>query len=261
MNCVSLVTDFGSSDNFVGVMKAVILKINPRAQIVDLCHMIKPQDIFTAAFLLNSAYMYFPRGTVHLVVVDPGVGSKRKGIIVKTKDYFFVAPDNGVLGLLLRKERPIKIVEIRNMHYFLKPVSSTFHGRDIFAPVAAHLSCGEGIDNFGKSLTSYNKLEFPKIKISADTLIGKIIYIDRFGNLVSNIEKKDFFNFVKKNKYKIFIGNKVIDRLSEGYSDSVPIKPLALFDSFGFLELAVDSHSAEKLLNVKRGTAIKITRF
>ncbi len=260
MSCVSLVTDFGLCDNFVGVMKAVILKINPRTQIVDLCHEVFPQDILAAAFLLSSAYAYFPRGTVHLVVVDPGVGSKRKGIIVKTKDYFFVAPDNGVLSLVLQKESPLKIVEIINFRYFLRPVCSSFHGRDIFAPVAAHLSYGESIDNFGKSLTSYHKLEFPKIKISADTLAGEIIYIDRFGNLVSNIEKKDFFNIVKNNKYKIFVRNKTINRLSEGYGDSAPLKPLALFDSFGFLEIAVNSHSAEKILNVNKGAAIKIVR-
>lgn len=261
MNCVSLVTDFGLCDNFVGVMKGVILKINPRAKILDICHEVCPQDIFAAAFLLSSAYAYFPRGTVHLVVVDPGVGSKRKAIIVKTKDYFFVAPDNGVLSLSLQKEKPQKIVEINNPKYFLRPVSATFHGRDIFALVAAYLSCGKKIDSFGKRLTSYQKLEFPKIKLSANSLGGEIIYIDRFGNLVSNIAEKDFFAFVKKSKFKVFIRNKVIDRLSSSYSQGHPPKPLALFDSFGFLEIALNSGSAERLLNTKKGTTIKVVRY
>jgi len=261
MNCISLLTDFGLDDNFVGVMKAVILKINPRAQILDICHAVSPQDIFGAAFLLSSAYAYFPRGTVHLVVVDPGVGSKRKGIIAKTRNYLFVAPDNGVLTLALQKERPLKIVEIGNSKYFLKPVSSSFHGRDIFAPVSAHLSCGEGINDFGRSLSSYQKLEFPKIKVNASSLTGKIIYIDHFGNLVSNIGKKEFFNFVKTGKFKIAVKDKSIDRISGNYSQVRPLKPLALFDSFNFLEIAVNSHSAEKLLNAKKGMAIKIVRY
>jgi S-adenosylmethionine hydrolase len=260
MSCISLLTDFGFDDNFVGVMKAVILNINPRAKIVDLSQMVEPQEIFEAAFLLGSSYAYFPKGTVHLVVVDPGVGSKRKGIIVKTRNYVFIAPDNGVLSFVLQKERPIKVVEIRNSKYFLKPVSSTFHGRDIFAPVAAYLSRGRDINNFGKRLTSYQKLDFPKIKVSADTLTGEIVYLDRFGNLVSNIGKKDFSNFVQKGKFKIFVRNKTIDRLSDSYSEVHPPKPLALFDSFSFLEIAVNSNSAEKLLNAKKGTAIKIVR-
>jgi hypothetical protein len=261
MNCISLLTDFGLDGNFVGVMKAVILKVNPRAQILDICHGVKPQDIFGAAFLLGSAYAYFPHGTVHLVVVDPGVGSKRKGIIVETRNYLFVAPDNGVLSFALQKEKPLKIVEINNFNYFLKPVCSSFHGRDIFAPVSAHLSCGRGVDNFGTRLNSYQKLGFPKIKVTTNTLTGEIIYLDRFGNLVSNIEKNDFFNFIKSDKFKIFIQNKTFDRLSDSYSEVRPLKPLALFDSFNFLEIAVNSHSAEKLLNAKKGTAVKIARY
>jgi S-adenosylmethionine hydrolase len=261
MDCISLLTDFGLDDNFVGVMKAVISKLNPRAKVLDICHAVLPQDILGAAFLLAGSFSYFPRGTVHLVVVDPGVGSKRKPVIVKTRDYFFVAPDNGVLSLALEKENPLKIIEISNSKYFLKPVSSTFHGRDIFAPVAAHLSGGKGMNNFGKELNSYRKLDFPKVKVSAIALTGQVIYIDRFGNLVSNIEKKVFFNFVKKDKFKISVGNRTIDRLSGSYSQARPLKPLALFDSFNFLEIAVNSNSAEKILNAKKGTVIKAVRL
>lgn len=261
MNCISLLTDFGLDDNFVGVMKAVILKVNPRVKILDICHGVLPQDISEAAFLLASSFKYFPRGTVHLIVVDPKVGSRRKAVVVKTRNYFFVAPDNGVLSLALQKEKPLKIVEIKNSKYFLKPVSATFHGRDIFAPVAAHLTCGREINNFGKKLASYQKLDFPKIKFSANTLSGRIIYIDRFGNLVSNIGKKEFFGFVKKARFKISVKNTTIDKLSGSYSESYPLRPLALFDSFNFLEISVNSNSAEKILYAKKGTRIKVIRL
>ena len=260
MNRISLLTDFGLDDNFVGVMKAVILKINPRAQIVDLCHQVKPHDIFSAAFLLGSAAQYFPRGTVHLAVVDPGVGSKRKAIVVQTKNNFFVGPDNGVLSLALRREKILKIIEIRNPKYFLKPVSHTFQGRDIFAPVSAHLSRRAAIENFGRRLNSYKKIVLPNIKVNTRTLTGEIIYQDGFGNLISNIDKKVFRNFVKKDKFKIYIKNRVIDRVSESYSQVCPLQPLAIFDSFDFLEIAVNSGSAAKLLKTKKGATIKIVR-
>ena len=261
MHCISLLTDFGLDDNFVGVMKAVIAKVNPRAKVLDICHAVQPQDILQAAFLLAASLSYFPRGTVHLVVVDPGVGSKRTPIIVKTRNYIFVAPDNGVLSLALEKEKPLKIIEINNARYFLKPVSTTFHGRDIFAPVAAQLSSGKAINNFGRSISSYQKLLFPKTKISANTLTGRIIYIDHFGNLISNIGKKDFFGFVKKSNFKISLGTRTIDKLSDSYSQAHPLKPLALFDSFDFLEIAVNSGSAERILRIEEGSIVKIARI
>ena len=258
MNLISLITDFGLKDNFVGVMKAVILKINPIAQIVDVCHEVKPQDILEAAFLLKNSFRYFPSGTVHLVVVDPQVGSKRKKIIAQTKNYFFVGPDNGALSLALKDERPVKIIGITQEKYFLKPVSDTFHGRDIFAPVSAYVSKGEDIRKFGRTIKSFKVLELPLVKVTKHELTGEIIYIDRFGNLVSNIDKDTFANFTKNKRFKICIKDKTIDKLSHSYSECAFRKPLALIDSFNYLEIAINSGSARDYLGVYKGTKIKI---
>lgn len=261
MSVISLITDFGLGDNFVGVMKAVILKINPQARIVDVCHNIKPQDILEAAFLLKSSFKFFPSGTVHLIVVDPGVGSKRKKILVKTKNYFFIAPDNGVLSLVLKDEPPVKIIEITNKKYFLKPLSDTFQARDIFAPVAAYVSRKESILKIGRSIKTIKSLELPKVKLSDDELVGEVIYIDRFGNLISNIDKDTLENFIRKNKkFKIKIKNKIIDKLFHSYSEGRRLKPLALINSFNFLEIAINSASAQDYLGLDKGEMIKVIK-
>lgn len=261
MSIVSLITDFGLGDNFAGVMKAIILKINPHALIVDICHNIKPQDIAEAAFLLKSSYKFFPYGSVHLAVVDPGVGSKRKKLLVKTENYFFIAPDNGVLALTLKDEKPLEIIEITNKKYFLKPLSDTFHGRDIFAPVSAYVSKGEDIEKFGRSIKSFKALQLPKVKIKHDELTGEIIYIDHFGNLVSNIDKDTLERFIKNRKFKLCIKDKTIDKLSRSYSGGPSLKPIALIDSFNYLEIAVNSGSAGDFLGVDRGEEFKIIRL
>lgn len=260
MSVISLITDFGLRDNFVGVMKAVILKINPGVQLIDICHNIKPQDILEAAFLLKGSYGFFPFGTIHLVVVDPGVGSKRKKILVETKNYLFVAPDNGVLSLVLEDEVPVKIIEITNEKYFLKPVSHTFHGRDIFAPVAAYISKQAPIDDFGPRMNSYETLRFPEVKITSKSLCGEIIHIDHFGNLISNIDKDTLEDFIKTKKFRIWIEGKTIDKLSRSYREGRNLKPLALIDSFNFLEIAVNRASARDLVGADKGTAIKVTK-
>lgn len=260
MNLISLITDFGLKDNFVGVTKAVILKINPTAQIVDVCHEVKPQDIPQAAFLLKNSFRYFPSGTVHLVVVDPGVGSKRKKIIAQTKNYFFVGPDNGILSLALKDERPVKVIEITNKKYFLKPVSDTFHGRDVFAPVSAYVSKGEDIRKFGRTIKSFKVLELPAVKVTKHELTGEIIYIDRFGNLVSNIDRDTLENFIKNKKFRILIKNKTIDNLSHSYSEGTHQRPIALIDSFNYLEIAINSHSARDYLRADKGAKIKVIK-
>lgn len=261
MSVVSLLTDFGLKDNFVGAIKAVILRINPAASIVDICHEVKPYGLIEAAFLLKSSFRFFPPGTVHLAVVDPGVGSNRKKILVKTENYFFIGPDNGVLSLALREERPLRIIEITKEKYFLKPTSNTFHGRDIFAPVCGYLSKGENFQKFGKSAESFKALELPPVKVKSQELNGEIIYIDRFGNLVSNIDKDTFMRFIQDKRFKIFIKSKTIDKLSRSYSERADRRqPLALIDSFGFLEIAVNLGSARAFLGVDKGTKIKVTR-
>lgn len=270
MSTISLITDFGFRDNFVGVIKAVILKINPDVNIVDISHGVKPQDIQEAAFLLKSSFRYFPYQTVHLVVVDPGVGSDRKKILLKTKNYFFIGPDNGVFAPALADEPPLEIIEITNQRYFLKPTSSTFHGRDIFAPVAAYLTRildkkrvlhGQGkISNFGKRVKSLKDLRLPEARVKSLNLTGEIIYIDHFGNLVSNIDKDTLDNFIKNKKYKICIKNKTINKLSHGYSEGSHLQPFALVDSFNYLEIAINGGSASNYLGVDKGTKINIIR-
>ena len=261
MGVISLITDFGLKDNFVGVMKAVILKINPQAQIVDICHEVKPHDILEAAFLLRSSFKYFPNGSVHLVVVDPGVGSERKKLLVKTKDYFFIAPDNGVLSLALKGQAPLKIIEITNKKYFLKPTSDTFHGRDIFAPTAAYLSKGQNFSKFGRRIKSIKELSLPQVKMTSKGLTAEIIYIDRFGNLVSNIDKEMLDNFIKGKKFKIYIKDKTIEKLSHSYNKGAYLKPLALIDSFNYLEIALNCGSARDYLGIGKGTPIKVMRL
>ncbi len=259
MSVISLITDFGQNDNFVGVIKGVILNINPAVKIVDICHLVNPHDILTGAFLLKSSFRYFPEGTVHLVVVDPGVGSKRKKVIVKTKNYYFVAPDNGVLSLALKDQPLLEIIEITNKRYFLKPTSDTFHGRDIFAPTAAYLSKGRDISKFGKRIKSIQELSLPQIKITSKGLIGEIIYIDFFGNLVSNIDKETLDNFINGKKLKIYIKDKTIEKLSYGYAEGTYLKPLALIDSFNYLEIALNRSSACDYLKAKKGAKVTVS--
>lgn len=260
MNTISLLTDFGDKDNFVGVMKAVILNINPAARIIDLCHNIEAQDILEAAFILKSSFKYFPKGTVHLVVVDPGVGSKRRRIMVKTRDYYFVAPDNGLLCPSLKVQKVEGIIEITKDKYFLKPVSDTFQGRDIFAAVAAWLSQGEAIDNFGKRIKDIEHLSLPGSKRLRNRLAGEVIYVDRFGNLITSILRQDFEEFVKGSDFKICIQGEIINKISRSYQEVKKNHPLAIFGSFGNLEISVSQGNAREYLSADKGTAIQIIK-
>lgn len=260
MHIITLLTDFGNKDNFVGVMKGVILKINPQAKIIDLSHNVASQNILEAAFLLQNSFKYFPKNTIHLAVVDPGVGSKRRKLLVKTKDYYFVAPDNGVLSPLLKKEGAREIIEITNDRYFLKPVSCTFHGRDIFAPVAAHLSLGERISVFGKSTETIKHLAFPLARRLKNKLKGEVIYVDRFGNLVTNITSKDFVHFIKEGRFKIRIANYQINKISRSYEEGGGLMPQAIFDSFDNLEIFLRQANAKERLSLDAGMTVEVLK-
>lgn len=263
---ITLTTDFGTSDTYVGIMKGVILNINPKAQIVDLTHAIPPQDIYEAAFSIYTAYRYFPKGTIHIIVVDPGVGSDRQAIVSRTDDAFFVCPDNGVLSYLLQSVgneggHSIDSVAIQNSAYHLPEVSNTFHGRDIFAPVAAHLSLGVPFDDIGPPVQTLVQLSIPKIDISRDTLIGQIIKIDRFGNLITNISKGAFEVFLSDAvEYEIQAGNARLNRLNYAYADAEIGEPLAIMGSVALLEIAVNGGNAEKQLGLKCGEAAVIRK-
>jgi len=250
---ITLTTDFGEKDYSVGAVKGVILSINPEVKIIDITHQLQPFDLISAAFTLKNVYSYFPAGTIHLVVVDPGVGSKRKPILIQTEKYVFVGPDNGIFS---RIGEPIKKrIHLTNSKYFLNPFSSTFHARDIFAPVAAYLSLGVKIDEFGKPLKKLVSLEIPKIQFRENKLTGEIIRVDNFGNLITNIQPEN----VKKGFRTIKIKGKKILSISRTFSNTPEGKILAYRGSAGFLEIGVNQGSAAKKLKAKIGEKVEIT--
>ncbi|MBL7130358.1 MAG: SAM-dependent chlorinase/fluorinase [Candidatus Omnitrophica bacterium] len=255
MSIITLLTDLGYKDNFVGVMKGIILGINPKVHIVDLCHEVEPQDITGAAFALKTAYKYFPKDTIHLVIIDPGVGSQRLPILVKTKDYYFIGPDNGVLSLALEEQEIESIIYLDNYEFHLRPVSNTFHARDIFAPVAVHLSKGISYQLFGKGIKDYKKIKLPKPIISSSSIVGEIIYMDRFGNLFTNISQ-DLRNKIKRPRIKI--KDKLIRSIKSSYAQVKPNNLLAIWGSSGFLEIAVNLGSAKDKLIAKIGDKVEI---
>jgi S-adenosylmethionine hydrolase len=265
MPVITILSDFGNDDEYVGVIKGVVLSICPPASIVDITHRIDPQDIHQAAYLIPSYYHFFPVGTVHIVVVDPGVGSQRSILAVNHREHFFIAPDNGVLTLLLNAEKSDTIIRVDNSDYFLEPLSSTFHGRDIFAAVGAHLSCGTKLDALGSSMDVKDMVRLKDLgcRISqTGELIGKIVSIDRFGNLITNIDSISLDSFCEKGALRrpqIHIGSFVISGLSNTYTDAAPTAPLALIGSRNYLEIAVNAGNAKENLKAQKGDPVRLT--
>ncbi len=257
---VTLTTDFGLTDGYVAALKGVILSINPQVTIVDITHQVSPQNINQAAFILSTVYDYFPAQTIHLVIIDPGVGTKRRAIILKTPQYYFLAPDNGVLSYVVRNfssntetKSRLEAVAITNQKYWRSPVSRTFHGRDIFAPVAAHLSLGVPMREFGEPLSSISTLPLAEVHTEPDgSIIGQVIHIDNFGNLITNIREADLL----QGKLIVTIGNRSISGLSPNYIQGE--KLLALIGSSGYLEIAVREGNATAYLDAKIGTLVKV---
>jgi len=252
MSIITLTTDFGLRDWFVGSMKGVILGINEHAALVDITHEIPAGDIRAGAFALGVSCRCFPRNTVHVAVIDPGVGSNRAAIVVKTADYYFVGPDNGVLSLALEKEKVLEIWRVENEAYFRRPVSNTFHGRDVFAPVAAHLTLRVLMDSLGRQLKDYVKLEWPKPQVAGGVLRGQILYIDHFGNAVSNIESP------AKSVSKVRVPDKVQCDIKRFYQEVPGGQPLAITGSAGYLEIAVNGGNAAQTFGLKLGDAVEV---
>ena len=255
---ITLMTDFGTSDHYVGVMKGVLLNINPQAQIVDITHAIPPQDIHAAAFLIDSACRYFPTGTVHIIVVDPGVGSERRAIVCQTETAYFVCPDNGILTHILHHEGRIRTVAAENSAYYLPQVSNTFHGRDIFAPIAAHLSRGVPMDALGSPIAHPIQLPIPRPELTDNPIIGRVIWIDAFGNLITNISHGIVKSLEGRNGVIIRAGNAEINHLNRSYTESAVGEALAIIGSSDRLEISINQGNAAQVLGLKRGDAITI---
>lgn len=258
---VTLTTDFGSSDHFVGVMKGVILGINPEVEIVDVCHEVSSYDVFDAAYTLAQSYRYFPPDTIHLVVIDPGVGTARRPILARTMEYKFVAPDNGVLSLVYEREESVEVRHITADHYFLNPVSNTFHARDIFSPVTGWLSKGVEVDKFGDPITDFTKFVSPKPKqVSENLLKGVTLKVDKFGNVITNITPQDIPQLFSDSPppFKIIINQQEVTKLNLAYSMGKPSEIFAIVGSSGFLEICTNRGSAARALNVARGSEVGV---
>ncbi|OGC76702.1 MAG: hypothetical protein A2145_06830 [candidate division Zixibacteria bacterium RBG_16_40_9] len=249
---ITLTTDFGENDYFVGAVKGVILSINPKVKIVDITHQLPTFNPISAAFTLKNFYNYFPAGTTHLAVVDPGVGGKRRPVLVQTEKYSFIGPDNGIFSWI---GEPFKrIIHLNNSKYFLSPVSSTFQARDIFAPTAAYLSLGIEINQFGKPLEKIVKLEIPKVQFKKNKTIGEIIHVDNFGNLISNIRPENLKAGIRAIKIK---GRKIL-KISQTFSRAPRNEILTYWGSAGFLEIGVNCGSAAQILKAKIGEKVEI---
>ncbi len=252
---ITLITDFDLYDGYAGVMKGVIADINSSARVIDISHKIGPHDVFQAACVINNSYTYFPKGTIHVVVVDPGVGSIRKIICLKTKDYIFLAPDNGVLSFIVEKEKTPSVREVTNRELFLNEISNTFHGRDIFAPVAAHISKGQEFEGLGGSIGKTNKIDLPKPIRSPDgELTAEIVYVDSFGNLITNVNREVFDSMkIGAERLSITMGRRRINGICNSYTDVDDNEALAIFGSSGYLEISINRGRAGDVLKLKKG--------
>jgi S-adenosylmethionine hydrolase len=259
---VTFTTDFGLTDHYVGAMKGVILNVNPATQVVDITNSVQAYDVLDGAIAISQAYQYFPSGTIHLVVVDPGVGTSRRSILVRTDKHFFLAPDNGVLSFVfeLEKER-LQVRHITAEHYFLQPVSNTFHGRDIFAAVAGWLSKGVDSSAFGNEINDYVRFAAPKPKAMApNTIKGVVLKVDKFGNLVTNIRPDDLPElFVQETPpFRIIIGKAEITKMKTAYAQGTPGETFGIMGSMGFLEIATNRGNAARLVGADKGSDVGV---
>jgi S-adenosylmethionine hydrolase len=256
---ITLLTDFGTSDYYVGAVKGVILSINPAALVVDITHDVPAQDIEAAAFILVSCYRSFRRGTIHVVVVDPGVGSSRRPIVANADGHYLIGPDNGVFSYVLERESNQKIVHVTATEYFRQPMSTTFHGRDVFAPVAAALSKGVPLDLFGPEISDAVRLPSLEPKGTKDgKLTGRIIHIDHFGNCVTSFERAALSNEIG-NGVRLRVKGKRIRSIRRFYGEEKADRGLfAIWGSAGFLEISARDRSAAELLKARRGDEVVV---
>ena len=257
---IALLTDFGLKDHYAGSLKGVILGINPKAVAFDVTHDIQPQNIRQGAFVLQAVYPVLPKGTTVVAVVDPGVGSERQAICVKTQKGYLVAPNNGILTTALEYERVYEVRKIENDRYFRKPVSSTFHGRDIFAPVAAWLSCKDIFSSLGPRMERIHRLHIPKTIASARSIKGEIVYLDHFGNAMTNISRSEVKKAARSGEVDIFLKGKKRIPLKPFFSAGGPDALIAVWNSADFLELAVKEDSARDKFGLKIGDPVIVRK-
>lgn len=257
---IALLSDFGTHDHYAGTMKGVMLGICPDATLVDITHDIAAHDVLGAALELAAAYRYFPTGTIFLTVVDPGVGSARRGIAAEAGDFKFVAPDNGVLSAVFRDVAPKRVVELTERRYARPTVSRTFEGRDRFAPAAAWLAKGIQLPALGRPVSDHQRLDIPMPQTTDDEIHGSVLRVDRFGNLVTNIDRRTFERFSQAGGVQIAANGQMVGRLVATYSEIQNGEICALFGSTDHLELAANSGSAAGQLSLGRGAAVTVRR-
>jgi S-adenosyl-L-methionine hydrolase (adenosine-forming) len=258
---ITLTTDFGTNDHFVGAMKGVILNIVPEAAIVDISHAVQAYDVLDGALTISQAYSYFPTGTVHVVVVDPGVGTDRRVILASSDGYHFVAPDNGVLSMVYAREERMHVRHITSEHYFHQPVSQTFHARDIFAPVAAYLAKQVDSHKFGDEIEDFVKFAAPKPKATAENRIRAVVLkVDRFGNLITNVTPADVPALFSEKPagFKITVGSKEITEIRSAYAEGAPGEVFGILGSMGYLEIVANRAAAAQITGAMKGTEVSI---
>jgi S-adenosyl-L-methionine hydrolase (adenosine-forming) len=258
---ITLTTDYGTNDHLVGVLKGVILKINPDAQIVDITHQIAPYDLLDGALTIAAAYSYFPPKTIHVVVVDPGVGTERRPLIVTGQTQYFIAPDNGVLSAVYEKEESFVVRNLTAEHYFLEPVSKTFHGRDVFAPVASWLSKSWAPASMGEEITDFKRLALPRPKEADGKTKGVVLRVDSFGNLMTNFRVEDLTpELLEKGEIQLRVGTHEVKKLVPTFALGNSGEAVAFIGSSGYLEIGVNKGSAARTLALGRGAAVLLAK-
>lgn len=259
---VTLLTDFGTADYFVGALKGAVLASNPEARVVDITHEVPPYDVESGAFTLRAAFETFPAGTVHVAVVDPGVGSARRAIAVEGRGHAFVGPDNGLFGHVYERTAPFRVFQLTNANYFRREVSPTFHGRDIFAPVAGALSRGVRAEELGPEVFDFVRLPTAAVEtVAGGKLVGAVIHVDRFGNLVTNITHEDLGEESVSRGARLLVAGREVRSFRRFFAEEAggAGEPFAVWGSAGLLEVAVFRESAARVLGAKRGDRVEVT--
>ena len=258
---ITFTTDFGLTEHYVGTMKGVVLNINPTVHMVDISNSVQSYDVLDGALAISQAYKYFPSATIHLVIVDPGVGTSRRPLLVRTERHYFLAPDNGVLSFVFEAEQErLEVRHISSEHYFLQPVSNTFHGRDVFAAVAGWLSKGIESSSFGDVITDFVRFAAPKPKVTGpNTIKGVVLKVDKFGNMITNIKPQDLPQLFEPDaKFRIIIGKAEITKMKTAYAQGTPGETFAILGSLGYLEIATNRGMAARMVGADKGSDVGV---